>query len=755
MPLPITNLPVNALSDDTDPTREIRTLIEQLQQTARDARTQLKVAEDERTEMAAQLELARRQNDELRAHFVEITSLIRERDAALQEAERQARSSIEAQARFASVERACQDLRRQCDDAGRHRDEMARQRDDLARRMEAVNHASRETNRCFNEAQRQMLSIRQARDSALAQNQELVQKMVGFEDTIADLQYQIETLEKKLVEAGESGPQLEALRRERDEIQHKSEAQATEIEKLIGKITELTQENSVALEAGTSQMLTEAHDQLTSLSAERDVLKTDLERLTQEAEQLRKRPDESAHTSAMEALRTEINALEHECTTNELRVQVLSREVIDLRNQLHDRAEHLAMLQRTASDASDRMNSAQGQFETLAQERDVAHRMREEALSSLAAAQKQIDKIIRDRDSVRQQSTEVHTALEAQLEALRAQLTALESAAGSEGGAINADISEMARLLDSREFEKRELAERLEQQRIETIDLGEQLRTAQDQIKVLSANLAEMRLQAKMSGKPSGASRPADSATPPPLPALPVEPFATSETHDVIRSMRRCYQSFLKNPADVGHLNELQSEAHGFSERARVGGLVALHRLTAAFSGLVQELYHYPEQVNPATLRTVGQTIEFLTTLMKVKDLRSAKDPATASVYIVDDDVDNCECIAMAMQTAMMRTSHSQEPAKALCELADTPCDLIFLDVNLPGMDGFELCAEVRQLALHARTPIIFLSGMMSSENRVQSSLSGGNEFIGKPFILWELTLKALTLVLKTELHLA
>ena len=43
---------------------------------------------------------------------------------------------------------------------------------------------------------------------------------------------------------------------------------------------------------------------------------------------------------------------------------------------------------------------------------------------------------------------------------------------------------------------------------------------------------------------------------------------------------------------------------------------------------------------------------------------------------------------------------------------------------------------------------------MATLENRVQSSLSGGNDFIGKPFNLHELTVKALTLIVKTELHL-
>jgi DNA-binding response OmpR family regulator len=105
------------------------------------------------------------------------------------------------------------------------------------------------------------------------------------------------------------------------------------------------------------------------------------------------------------------------------------------------------------------------------------------------------------------------------------------------------------------------------------------------------------------------------------------------------------------------------------------------------------------------------------------------------------------------MESVMLRTQTAQEPAIALAELASGRYDLIFLDVHLPETNGFELCQQIRQLAHHERTPIVFLTGMTTIENRVQSSLSGGNDFVGKPFNLHELSVKALTLVLKAALN--
>jgi CheY-like chemotaxis protein len=216
--------------------------------------------------------------------------------------------------------------------------------------------------------------------------------------------------------------------------------------------------------------------------------------------------------------------------------------------------------------------------------------------------------------------------------------------------------------------------------------------------------------------------------------------------------MKQCFEAFSKNPGDVGPLMELQAQAQNFSEDARVSGFVALHRLGGAFAALAQHLAEFKESINQSTLRTISQTIDVLGVLLKRKNYKALKDPAKAVVYAVDDDKDNCEAIKMSMETVMLRTQCTQQPAVALAELASGRFDLIFLDVSIPNMDGFELCQQIRQLALHGTTPIVFLTGMTTIENRVQSSLSGGDDFVAKPFNLHELSVKALTLILKASL---
>ena len=67
----------------------------------------------------------------------------------------------------------------------------------------------------------------------------------------------------------------------------------------------------------------------------------------------------------------------------------------------------------------------------------------------------------------------------------------------------------------------------------------------------------------------------------------------------------------------------------------------------------------------------------------------------------------------------------------------------------MPGMNGFELCKRLRAMPLHAKTPVIFVTALGGFESRAKSSLSGGDDFIGKPFSYIELAVKGLIYVLK------
>ena len=84
--------------------------------------------------------------------------------------------------------------------------------------------------------------------------------------------------------------------------------------------------------------------------------------------------------------------------------------------------------------------------------------------------------------------------------------------------------------------------------------------------------------------------------------------------------------------------------------------------------------------------------------------------------------------------------------------LAEQKFDLVFLDVDMPGMNGFELCTKLRTLPAHKKTPVVFVTSLNDFESRANSTMSGGNDFIAKPFLFIELAVKALVYVLRGRL---
>ena len=757
-PLPITTLPVNALSEDADPTLEIRTLIEQLQQTARDARTQSRAREQEKDALAHQLgraeqeiEVLRENERDLRSHFVEVTSLIKERDAAVEESERRARALAEAAQKLESAAR-------ERGEAQRQRDEAARQRDETVRKFAAYNRASDEQSRLIGETQKQLLNIRQARDGAHAQIIELTNKLTRAEDEAADLEYQRELADKATkqaaTEATEFRRQLEATTLDRDVTAQQVEELTRELDEQRRKLLDFAGQKSAVLQADSEHLaaLAEARAQVLGITQERDVARCRAQEQGRELEELRvqfqKFRDEEAQATSQA-----LAEARHKLATAETQARESRHGARNVQQQLVAVGQQLAALQTLGEAAAVKQAETERQIAALSEEHA-------DALASLAAAQAEMESILLERDNARVQATENGLAFEMQLTALRAQMAGLEGAA--------ADAK-------ARQDDLAVVQKRFEKQRVETIDIVARLQTAQHEIRELSANLAEARLQVKFvtaAGRAAknGATRSdfaglvSESAaaidSEPGLRRAPLaigveETLSEKEAKSALGAMRQCFQSFTKTPTDLSLLNELHCHVHSFSERARTTGYLGVHRLCAAFSELTRGLYEVPGQVNQSTLRTVQQTIEFLGALMKDRSFAQAQDPAKALIYAVDDDLDNCDAIRMALEAAALRTTCAQEPAVALAELAAGRCDLIFLDVNMPGMDGFELCKQIRALPLHASTPVVFLTGLATLENRVQSTLCGGSDFVAKPFNLHELSVKAMTLILKTQLGLA
>ncbi len=196
--------------------------------------------------------------------------------------------------------------------------------------------------------------------------------------------------------------------------------------------------------------------------------------------------------------------------------------------------------------------------------------------------------------------------------------------------------------------------------------------------------------------------------------------------------------------------SQLLQDIHQFTELAALSTRAPLFQMAGATESLIFDLHRQTAAVTPSCIRTIGQAIDLLATLIAA-DAAAPDTPSATQVLVVDDDANARQLIMAALSLVNLTSAPAATPASALEILTQTSFELIFLDIGMPKMNGFELCTKIRALPLHAKTPIVFLTGSSSFENRVQSSLRGGNDFVGKPFSLAELGLKALLWIGKSR----
>jgi CheY-like chemotaxis protein len=151
----------------------------------------------------------------------------------------------------------------------------------------------------------------------------------------------------------------------------------------------------------------------------------------------------------------------------------------------------------------------------------------------------------------------------------------------------------------------------------------------------------------------------------------------------------------------------------------------------------------------------VASTIDFLGVLYDKRALPEPHENVAPAILVVDDEPISRRAVTYALEKAKLKATSIEDPVAAFDLLSHKRFDLIFLDVDMPGMNGFELCTKLRTLPAYKKTPVVFVTSLNDFESRANSTMSGGNDFIGKPFLFLELAVKALVYVVRGQLEKA
>jgi CheY-like chemotaxis protein len=199
-------------------------------------------------------------------------------------------------------------------------------------------------------------------------------------------------------------------------------------------------------------------------------------------------------------------------------------------------------------------------------------------------------------------------------------------------------------------------------------------------------------------------------------------------------------------------LRELRSHIGALRAKTDLPELAPVKQMSTALEGLVKQLGDDLRDVTPSTMRTVATGIDLLADLCTPALRADLATNPPIQILAVDDDPISRIAIAFALKKSFDQPNLAEDGEAALALAATQPFDVIFLDVQMPGMDGFELCSKIHESEANRTTPVVFVTSMKDFAARAKSITSGGSDLIGKPFLTFEIAVKALSLVLRRRL---
>lgn len=106
-------------------------------------------------------------------------------------------------------------------------------------------------------------------------------------------------------------------------------------------------------------------------------------------------------------------------------------------------------------------------------------------------------------------------------------------------------------------------------------------------------------------------------------------------------------------------------------------------------------------------------------------------------ILVVDDEEYIRDLVGSALRLSDFEVAVAGDGATALNRVAEFLPDLIILDVNMPGLDGFEVCRRLRRDG--DQTPVVFLTARGHVQDRLSGFTKGADDYLTKPFSLEEL----------------
>jgi adenylate cyclase len=129
------------------------------------------------------------------------------------------------------------------------------------------------------------------------------------------------------------------------------------------------------------------------------------------------------------------------------------------------------------------------------------------------------------------------------------------------------------------------------------------------------------------------------------------------------------------------------------------------------------------------------------------------EDAGQARILVVDDDFRNTELLNTYLAKIGYDVVTASNGKQALEIVTDHPPDLILLDVMMPGLNGLEVCARLKGREETRLIPIVMVTALREVEDKIKAIEVGADDFLSKPFNIYELAARVKSLLRIKRLH--
>lgn len=117
-----------------------------------------------------------------------------------------------------------------------------------------------------------------------------------------------------------------------------------------------------------------------------------------------------------------------------------------------------------------------------------------------------------------------------------------------------------------------------------------------------------------------------------------------------------------------------------------------------------------------------------------MKTMTHGTDPTTPNILVVDDMPANLQLLTELLKQSGYRVQPVSSGEQAIQAVHTEPPDLILLDINMPGMNGYEVCKQLKSDATLNAIPVLFISALGETMDKIKAFAVGGVDYIMKPF---------------------